>query len=69
MRIGSPEVPELTRSTPESSEGVPAALRYWDDGPTIKAVRERFLPSEALRVLEALGRTSLGFAREIGTGW
>lgn len=51
MRIGSPEVPELTHSTPESSEGVPAALRYWGDGPTIKAVRECFLPSEALRVL------------------
>jgi len=43
------EVLELMRSAPERYESVCAALRYQGDGPTIKAVRERFLRSEAGR--------------------
>ncbi len=40
---------ELVRSAPERYETVRAALRYRGDGPTIKAVRERFLRSEVAR--------------------
>ena len=43
------EVLELMRSAPERYERVRAVLRYQGDGPTIKAVRERFLRSEAGR--------------------
>ena len=43
------EVLELMRSAPERYDTVRAALRYRGDGPTIKAVRERFLRSEAGR--------------------
>jgi hypothetical protein len=43
------EVLELMGSAPERYESVRAALRYRGDGPTIKAVRERFLRSEAGR--------------------
>ena len=39
----------LMRSAPERYDSVRAALRYRGDGPTIKAVRERFLRSEAAR--------------------
>lgn len=40
---------ELIRSAPERYDSVRAALRYRGDGPIIKAVRERFLKSEAGR--------------------
>ncbi|HJQ28223.1 MAG TPA: hypothetical protein VJ827_02705, partial [Rubrobacter sp.] len=40
---------ELIRSAPQRYETVRAALRWRGDGPTIKAVRERFLRSEAHR--------------------
>jgi hypothetical protein len=43
------EVLELMRSAPERYDTVRAALRYTGDGSTIKAVRERFLRSEAGR--------------------
>lgn len=43
------EVLELVRSAPERYDSVRAVLRYRGDGPTIKAVRERFLRSEAGR--------------------
>ena len=43
------EVLELMRSAPERYESVRAVLRYQGDGPTIKAVRDRFLRSEAGR--------------------
>ena len=43
------EVLELIRSAPERYETVRAALRYRGDGPTIKALRERYLASEAGR--------------------
>ena len=43
------EVLELMHSAPERYDSVRAALRYRGDGPTIKAVRERFLRSEAHR--------------------
>ncbi len=43
------EVLELMRSAPERYDTVRAALRYRGDGPTIKAVRESFLRSEAAR--------------------
>jgi hypothetical protein len=43
------EVLERMHSAPERYESVRAALRYRGDGPTIKAVRERFLRSEAGR--------------------
>jgi hypothetical protein len=39
----------LMHNAPERYEGVRAALRYRGDGPTIKAVRERFLRSDAGR--------------------
>jgi hypothetical protein len=38
------------RSAPERYESVRAALRYRGDGPTIKAIRERFLRSDAGRL-------------------
>jgi hypothetical protein len=41
------DVLELIRSAPERYETVRAALRYRGDGPTIKALRERYLASEA----------------------
>jgi hypothetical protein len=47
--VGPEEVLELMHSAPERYESVRAALRYRGDGPTIKAVRERFLRSEAGR--------------------
>ncbi len=47
------EVLELIRSASQRYDSVRAALRYRGDGPTIKAVRERFLRSEA-------GRRSFG---------
>ncbi len=47
--MGPELVLELMRSAPERYESVRAALRYRGDGPTIKAVRERFLLSEAGR--------------------
>ena len=37
---------ELIRSAPERYETVRAALRYRGDGPTMKALRERYLASE-----------------------
>jgi hypothetical protein len=40
---------ELIRSAPERYETVRAALRYRGDGPTMKALRERYLASEAGR--------------------
>jgi hypothetical protein len=40
---------ELIRSAPERYETVRAALRYRGDGPTIKAMRDRYLASEAHR--------------------
>jgi hypothetical protein len=40
------DVLELMRSAAERYESVRAALRYRGDGPTIKAVRERFLRSD-----------------------
>lgn len=43
------EVLELMGSAPQRYDTVRAALRYRGDGPTIKAVRERFLRSEAAR--------------------
>jgi hypothetical protein len=43
------QVLELMHSAPERYESVRAALRYRGDGSTIKAVRERFLRSEAGR--------------------
>lgn len=43
----SEEVLELMRSAPERYDTVRATLRYAGDGSTIKAVRERFLRSEA----------------------
>lgn len=43
------QVLKLIRSAPERYESVRASLRYQGDGPTIKAVRERFLRSEAGR--------------------
>ncbi len=43
------EVLELMRSAPERYNSVRAALRYQGDGPTIKAVRERYLRSDARR--------------------
>ena len=43
------QVLDLIRSAPERYDTVRAALRYRGDGPTIKAVRERFLRSEAGR--------------------
>ncbi len=43
------EVLELIRSASQRYDSVRAALRYRGDGPTIKAVRERFLRSEAGR--------------------
>ena len=43
------QVLELIRSAPERFESVRAALRYRGDGPTIKALRERLLRSEAGR--------------------
>ncbi len=48
------EVLELMRSAPERYDRVRAALRYRGDGPTVKAVRERFLRSEA-------GRRTFGY--------
>ena len=51
------EVLELIRSAPERYETVRAALRYRGDGPTIKALRERYLASEA-------GRRETGGASE-----
>ena len=38
---------ELMRSAPQRYDTVCAALRYTGDGSTIRAVRERFLRSEA----------------------
>jgi hypothetical protein len=49
MPVEPGEVLELVRSAPERYDSVRAALRYRGDGPTIKAVRERFLRSEAGR--------------------
>ena len=43
------EVLELIASAPERYASVRAALRYRGDGPTIKALRERFSRSEAYR--------------------
>ncbi len=43
------DVLELVRGAPERYDSVRAALRYRGDGSTIKAVRERFLRSEAGR--------------------
>jgi hypothetical protein len=45
--VGPEEVLERIRSAPERYDSVRAALRYRGDGPTIKAVRERFLRSAA----------------------
>jgi len=47
--VGPEEVLNLARSAPERYESVRAAIRYRGNGPTIKAVRERFLSSEAGR--------------------
>ena len=43
------EALELIRSAPERYETVRAAMRYRGDGPTMKALRERYLASEAGR--------------------
>ena len=43
------EVLELIRSASQRYDTVRAALRYRGDGPTIKALRERYLASEAYR--------------------
>lgn len=48
------EVLELMRSAPRRYETVRAALHYRGDGPTVKALRERYLASEAGR-LETAG--------------
>ena len=47
--MGPEEVLQLVRSAPERYETVRAALRYQGNGSTIKAVRERFLRSDAGR--------------------
>ena len=47
--MGPEEVLNLARSAPRRYENVRAAIRYRGNGPTIKAVRERFLSSEAGR--------------------
>ena len=49
MPVEPGEVLELIHSAPERYDSVRAALHYRGDGPTIKAVRERFLRSEAGR--------------------
>ncbi len=52
------EVLELICSAPDRYDTVRAALHYRGDGPTIKAVRERFWSSEAsLRRVVEDGRT------------
>jgi hypothetical protein len=51
------EALRLMHDAPERYESVRAALRYRGDGPTIKAVRDRFLRSEA-------GRRTFGEPRE-----
>ena len=58
------EVLELIRSAPERHDTVRAALRYRGDGPTLKALRDRYLASEAHR-LETGGRP--GPPRKFGT--
>jgi hypothetical protein len=55
--MGPGEVLELMHSATERYESVRAALRYRGDGPTIKAVRERFWHSEA-------GRRTFGNLRD-----
>lgn len=45
--VGPGEILELMHSAPERYESVRAILHSRSDGPTIKAVRERFLRSEA----------------------
>ena len=55
--MGPDEVLELMHSAPERYDSVRAALRYWGNGATIKAVRERFWHSEA-------GRRTFGDLRE-----
>ena len=47
--VETEDVLQLIRSAPERYETVRAALRYRGDGPTIKAIRERIVSSEAGR--------------------
>ncbi len=50
VTVQAEEVLKLIRSAPQRYDTVRATLRYWGDGPTLKALRDRYLASEAHRL-------------------